>query len=183
MPPGEDARERERRDRQLDADAALNDAFVAAAGSDDSAARSRGDYGYAQARRASPRGDPSARVGKTNPIPVRRCYFSSNLELTARSFVFVSLSLSLALRPQNAKLMRDKPPGDRTRGLPADEDALASYARRVNRPGQIQVRSIQKFFTHRPVSTFDRVPFQLTGELFLYGTALRASRESRRPGR
>jgi hypothetical protein len=35
------------------------------------------------------------------------------------------------------------------------------------------VRSIQKFFTHRPVSTFDRVPFQLTGELFLYGTALR----------
>ena len=68
--------------------------LVAAAGSDDSAARSRGDYGYAQARRASPRGDPSARVGKTNPIPVRRCYFSSNLELTARSFVFVSLSLS-----------------------------------------------------------------------------------------
>ena len=99
MPPGEDARERERRDRQLDADAALNDAFVAAAGSDDSAARSRGDYGYAQARRASPRGDPSARVGKTNPIPVRRCYFSSNLELTARSFVFVSLSLSLSRSP------------------------------------------------------------------------------------
>ena len=46
-------------------------------------------------------------------------------------------------------------------------------------PGEIvvraafQVRSIQKFFTHRPVSTFDRVPFQLTGELFLYGMALR----------
>jgi hypothetical protein len=34
------------------------------------------------------------------------------------------------------------------------------------------VRSIQKFFTHRPVSTFDRVSFQLTGELFLYGTTL-----------
>jgi hypothetical protein len=31
---------------------------------------------------------------------------------------------------------------------------------------------IQKFFTHRSVSTFDRVPFQLTGELFLYGTPL-----------
>ena len=31
-----------------------------------------------------------------------------------------------------------------------------------------QVRSIQKFFTHRPVSTFDRVPFQLTGELFFW---------------
>ncbi len=30
-----------------------------------------------------------------------------------------------------------------------------------------QVRSVQKFFTHRSVSTFDRVgPFQLTGELF-----------------
>ena len=37
----------------------------------------------------------------------------------------------------------------------------------------IQVRSIQKFFTHRPVSTLDRVPCQLTGELFLYGMALR----------
>ena len=36
-----------------------------------------------------------------------------------------------------------------------------------------KVRSIQKFFTHRSVSTFDRVYFQLTGELFLYGTALR----------
>jgi allophanate hydrolase subunit 2 len=39
-----------------------------------------------------------------------------------------------------------------------------------------QVRSIQKFFTHRSVSTFDRYPFQLTGELFLYGMALRGSR-------
>ena len=38
-----------------------------------------------------------------------------------------------------------------------------------------KVRSIQKFFTHRPVSTFDRVPFQLTDELFLYGMALRFS--------
>ena len=37
-----------------------------------------------------------------------------------------------------------------------------------------QARStVQKFFTHRPVSTFDRSPFQLmTGELFLYGMAL-----------
>ena len=32
-----------------------------------------------------------------------------------------------------------------------------------------QVRSIQTCFTHRSVSTLDRVPFQLTGELFLYG--------------
>ena len=31
---------------------------------------------------------------------------------------------------------------------------------------------LQKFLTHRPVSTLDRVPFQLTGELFLYGMAL-----------
>ena len=30
------------------------------------------------------------------------------------------------------------------------------------------------FFTHRLVSTFDRVPFQLTGELFLYGTTFRS---------
>ena len=38
-----------------------------------------------------------------------------------------------------------------------------------------KVRSIQKFFTHRPVSTLDRVPFQLTGELFLYGMSLRSA--------
>jgi hypothetical protein len=38
-----------------------------------------------------------------------------------------------------------------------------------------QARSIQKFFPHIPVSTFDRVPFQLTDELFLYGTTLRSS--------
>jgi hypothetical protein len=37
---------------------------------------------------------------------------------------------------------------------------------------RIQVRSIQTCFTHRPVSTFDRIPFQLTDELFLYGMAL-----------
>jgi uroporphyrin-III C-methyltransferase len=36
------------------------------------------------------------------------------------------------------------------------------------------VLAIQKFFTHRSVSTFDRSPFQLTGELFLYGTTLSA---------
>ena len=43
-------------------------------------------------------------------------------------------------------------------------------------PKPAEVRSIQKFFTHCPVSTFDRVPFQLTGELFLYGTALKSER-------
>ena len=37
-----------------------------------------------------------------------------------------------------------------------------------------KVRSIQTCFTHRPVSIFDRIPFQLTGEHFLYGTTLRA---------
>ena len=36
-----------------------------------------------------------------------------------------------------------------------------------------KVRSIQTCFTHRPVSTLDRVSFRLTGELFLYGTTLR----------
>ncbi|EEH52570.1 uncharacterized protein MICPUCDRAFT_63787 [Micromonas pusilla CCMP1545] len=48
-----------------------------------------------------------------------------------------------------------------------------------------QVRSIQTFFTHPSVSTFDRVPFQLTDELFLYGMALSAgaAREAARGGR
>jgi hypothetical protein len=41
-----------------------------------------------------------------------------------------------------------------------------------SRGAQAEVRSIQKFFTHLPVSTLDRIPFQLTGELFLYGMAL-----------
>jgi hypothetical protein len=43
----------------------------------------------------------------------------------------------------------------------------------VTRDAEAKVRSIQKCFTHRPVSTFDRVPFQLTDELVLYGMALR----------
>jgi hypothetical protein len=49
------------------------------------------------------------------------------------------------------------------------EDVEEQHARRVRRRhdsrrvGDVeQVRSIQKFFTHRPVSTFDRIPFQLT---------------------
>jgi len=46
---------------------------------------------------------------------------------------------------------------------------------------RLQVRSVQKFFTHRSVSTFDRVPFQLTGELFLYGMALRRPRTRTAP--
>ena len=51
----------------------------------------------------------------------------------------------------------------------------ALKARRAARdlPPATEVRSIQKFFTHRSVSTFDRVPFQLTGELFLYGISRR----------
>ena len=46
--------------------------------------------------------------------------------------------------------------------------------------GSTQVRSIHKFFTHRSVSAFDRVPFQLTDELFLYGMA-RSSATPRTP--
>ena len=56
------------------------------------------------------------------------------------------------------------------------------FHRRRDARGTHQVRSIQKFFTHRPVSTFDRVPFQLTGELFLYGTTLRRPRVCRTRG-
>ena len=52
-------------------------------------------------------------------------------------------------------------------GARGDETARARLRVRV-----YQARSIQKFFTHRPVSTFDRIPFQLTDELFLYGMAL-----------
>ncbi len=36
---------------------------------------------------------------------------------------------------------------------------------------QVRPTATGKFFTHRPVSTFDRSPFQLTDELFLYGMA------------
>ena len=48
--------------------------------------------------------------------------------------------------------------------------------------GNQQVRSVQTFFTHRSVSTFDRVgPFQLTGELVLYfGIALQQLRRMKR---
>ena len=66
--------------------------------------------------------------------------------------------------------------------------ALSASGRRKTPPsrrcgaasGKFQVRSIQKFFTHRSVSTFDRVPFQLTDELFLYGMALSRGRASHR---
>ena len=49
-------------------------------------------------------------------------------------------------------------------------------------PPSLQVRSMQTFFTHRSVSTFDRVgPFQLTGELVLYfGIALQQLRRMKR---
>ena len=40
---------------------------------------------------------------------------------------------------------------------------------------------LQKFFTHRLVSTFDRSPFQLTGELFLYGMARLSGKRMRSP--
>ena len=46
---------------------------------------------------------------------------------------------------------------------------LLSMANAVKNTNGSQVRSIQTFFTHRSVSTLDRVSFQLTGELFLYG--------------
>jgi len=55
-------------------------------------------------------------------------------------------------------------------------------ALRVAAPPSLQVRSMQTFFTHRSVSTFDRVgPFQLTGELVLYfGIALQQLRRMKR---
>ena len=60
----------------------------------------------------------------------------------------------------------------RRRRLRRDEES----ERRSGRFGseKRKVRPIQTFFTRRSVSTFDRVPFQLTGELFLYGMALRS---------
>ena len=55
-----------------------------------------------------------------------------------------------------------------------DRVALSNMPEKsVTRDAEAKVRSIQKCFTHRPVSTFDRVPFQLTDELVLYGMALR----------
>ena len=70
---------------------------------------------------------------------------------------------------------------------PSDEDptrfVLIEIYATAEGPAAHKVRSIQKFFTHRSVSTFDRVPFQLTGELFLYGMALRRRRIMRSGGR
>jgi hypothetical protein len=51
------------------------------------------------------------------------------------------------------------------------EDASKRRAKPVT-DGAGEVLFLQKFFTHRLVSTLDRIPFQLTGELFLYGMAL-----------
>ena len=55
-----------------------------------------------------------------------------------------------------------------------DRVALSNMPEKsVTMDAEAKVRSIQKCFTHRPVSTFYRVPFQLTDELNLYGMALR----------
>ena len=49
---------------------------------------------------------------------------------------------------------------------------VQSEIRAVDSVGRQLSRSIQTCFTHRPVSTFDRVSFQLTDELFLNVMAL-----------
>jgi hypothetical protein len=64
-----------------------------------------------------------------------------------------------------------------TMGLPRQVQEKVMEVLDVDGVGSLkrdQVRSIQRCFTHRPVSTLDRIPFQLTGELFLYGMALRS---------
>jgi len=53
---------------------------------------------------------------------------------------------------------------------PSAHPQQAAHPQHQQQPAAPQVRP--KFFTHRPVSTLDRVPFQLTDELFLYGMAL-----------
>ena len=68
---------------------------------------------------------------------------------------------------------------DRAGGLRAARAKGGAGKESVGARFKTQVRSIQKFFTHRPVSTFDRIPFQLTDELFLYGMALSSPRSSR----
>jgi len=49
------------------------------------------------------------------------------------------------------------------RGAARDGRPFAEKTR--SRSARSEARSIQKFFTHRPVSTFDRLPFQLTGNM------------------
>jgi myosin heavy subunit len=68
---------------------------------------------------------------------------------------------------------------DRAGGLRAARAKGGAGKESVGARFKTQVRSIQKFFTHRPVSTFDRIHFQLTDELFLYGMALSSPRSSR----
>ena len=60
-----------------------------------------------------------------------------------------------------------------------DRNVIAP-ARRPTATETRRRRVLQKFFTHRPVSTFDRVPFQLTDELFLYGRPGRMDEAGRR---
>jgi hypothetical protein len=49
-----------------------------------------------------------------------------------------------------------------------------AYPAMFSPSARCKVRPMQTFFTRPSVSTFDRAPFQLTGELFVYGTALRS---------
>jgi len=68
-------------------------------------------------------------------------------------------------RVSNVSAPRLRPP----RPAPSDTEPLLPFNGELALTREMhQARSIQKFFNHRPVSTFDRVgPFQLTGELFL----------------
>jgi hypothetical protein len=73
------------------------------------------------------------------------------------------LFLSIAIRFSRSTLR-----GNVTSGPGADDD----FELHPDLAAAREVRSLQTFFTHRSVSTFDRVSFQLTDELVLYGTTL-----------
>jgi hypothetical protein len=60
--------------------------------------------------------------------------------------------------------------------LPELERKVTRLRRLSSNVNATEARPIHTFFTHRSVSTFDRVYFQLTDELFLYRMALIRSR-------
>ena len=84
----------------------------------------------------------------------RDAFNAEERESAAATIARASMTWQHPSSPMEPELVRE---------MRATERGRAFHERRVD----AWCVSIQTFFTHRPVSTFDHIPFQLTGELFL----------------
>ena len=119
------------------------------------------------------------RLNTVRLLPIRPRWRGKGRSL--RTFAGVSLSPPLAFNPRPRRLSTPSDAFQRAQVMDSDKVAFLDDGELVEfgEPEELlKVRSIvhkRTFFTHRPVSTLDRVgPLQLTtDELFSYGTAVK----------